>query len=277
MSTLRNASLRASRAFTLIELIGVMAVLAILASVAAPRTLKAIDHAVVDAERKNLSQVGEHLKRYLRTYGAVPAAPTSYPTPPAVPVWCTELARLADLNPQELYTNRRQMRRVYLLEPVTAPNPTPRAMIISSMRSGVAVPTGAVNATTFAAIWDTPADKVPPGFTAWSDVAGQGNSVEYLVIERVNLAPDNQTYSVALKNTSSGATASTGTYRVFNPANAQVATGSLAAGAMVPLALRTGYRCELYTATAPTTANYIYVVSNLGRTLEYDGTSWKAL
>ncbi|MEO6001806.1 MAG: type II secretion system protein [Opitutus sp.] len=173
--------------FTLIELIGVMAIMAIMASVLVPNVLKSIDRAAVAAEAQTLHQLGSQVKLYLQAN----AVPPSTAIPPTVPNWTTQLATYADLNAADVAKNRRQVARTYVLEPVTGPAVSGRALLISSMRSGL-VPPAATSINTLARfddIWQTPDGTVPTGASAalwsgWSAVSGSG---EYLLVERINL------------------------------------------------------------------------------------------
>lgn len=218
--------------FSLIEMIGVMAIMAIMASVLVPNVLKAIDRAAVAAEVQTLQSLGAQVKLYLKAN----AVPPTTAIPLAVPNWSTQLATYADLNPADVVTNRRQERRTYVLEPVTAPALPPRAMIISSMRSGL-TPPAATSINTFARfddIWQTGERRVPTGasaslWTGWSAVTGSG---EYLVIERINLQAvyktDFPTFSVVLVNKSLSKAVS---YRVT------LANGSVSAAANLPFSV----------------------------------------
>jgi type II secretory pathway pseudopilin PulG len=193
-------------AFTLIELIGVMAIMAIMASVLVPNVLRSIDRAAVAAEVQTLHHLGAQVKLYLQAN----AQPPITALPPATPNWSTQLATYADLNPADVATNRRQVARTYVLEPVTSPLVSPRAMIISSMRSELAPP-AAASINTFARfddIWQTADGQLPTGASAglwagWSAVDGSG---EYLLIERINLQgiykSDFATFTVVLVNKS---------------------------------------------------------------------------
>ena len=201
---LRNGSV--DTAFTLIELIGVLAIMAIMASVLVPNVLKSIDRAAVVAEAQTLRSLGAQVKLYLQAN----ATPPTSAIPPGLPNWTTQLATYADLNPADLARNRRQVLRTYVLEPVTGSTVSPRAMIISCMRSGLTVPP-ASSINTFARfddIWQTAEGRVPTGasaglWTGWAAVDGSG---EHLVIERINLQSiyktEFATYSVILVNKS---------------------------------------------------------------------------
>jgi prepilin-type N-terminal cleavage/methylation domain-containing protein len=253
--------------FTLIELIGVLAIIAILASVLAPNAIKSLDRAAVRAEVTNLQSLNEQVKLYLRSTGS----------PPAVGTWTTALATYSDLSPADLLTNRRNMARVYLLDP--AATPAPRAIILSSMRSGLALPPAAsINtAARFQEIWQTPDGSVPPtsSWAGWSAWAGVANSGEYLVISRVNLLPvyhtDLQTFTVTLNNRGTGTisynlVSATGVY--------QPAINVAAGGTAILSGLRPRERIYLYRAAGGVTLDYAYIVSDTGMTFDFDGTKW---
>ena len=192
--------------FTLIELIGVMAIMAIMASVLVPNVLKSMDRAAVAAEVQTLRNLGAQTKLYL----SANAVPPISSIPPLVPNWTTQLATYADLNPADIARNRRQVARTYVLEPVTAPTVATRAMIISSMRSGLNPPvsTSINTLARFDDIWQTAADQVPSGVSAslWAGWNAVGGSGECLQIERINLQSvyksEFATFTVVLVNKS---------------------------------------------------------------------------
>ena len=172
-----------SAAFTLIEMIGVLAIMAIMASVLVPNVLRSMDRAAVRAEAETLKALGEQTKQYLRANGIAPTAAN----------WTTTIGTFADIAPIDIATNKRAMARVYLLEPTIAPATAQRAMILSTMRVGLALPTAANigTAAQFNSLWQTANNAVPStaswgGWSAWTAVI---NSGEYLLIERINLQP----------------------------------------------------------------------------------------
>src|SRR5690606_11617800 len=124
--------------------------------------------AAVRAEAENLAALGEQLKLYVRDKGALPTTAV----PSAVPNWTTQLAAYADLNPSDLWINRRQNTRMFVSDPATQ-----RAMFLSSMRSGLPLPAIADVNANFAAIWDTPQGQVPStaGWGAWSGMQDAGD------------------------------------------------------------------------------------------------------
>lgn len=263
MSPLARASARAGRrAFTLVELIGVMAIIAILAAIAVPATLRTIDRAAVQAEVTNLRRVGANVPLHYRLTGTLPTTAN----------WATILAPYTDLPPSALTTNLRQMARVYLIDP--AATPSPRAIILSSMRTGLALPpASAINtAARFQDIWQTLDGQVPTivswaGWTAWNAV---GSSGDYLVIERINLTSALQTFTLTLNNTGASAVS----YNLVLPTGSQ-SPQPVPVG-ISTLTLRTGDRLNLYRAAAGVNLGYTYVVSTHGLTFQWDGTRWTA-
>lgn len=259
---------RAAAGFTLIELIGVLAIIAILAGVLAPNALRSLDRAAVKAETETVRRLGEQVELYVRTTGTVPTATN----------WTTTIGTYADLGTANIATNARQIARVFILDP--AATPAPRALLLSGMRTGLALPTAAnINtALRFQDIWGTADGSVPSttswaGWSAWSAVA---NSGDFLVIRRINLSAiystDLQNLTITLKN-SGGTTAS---YVLVSPAGAAGAAQNVAAGATVILtAQKPKTRIDLYRTSGGGTLNYSYVLNTLGRTFEYDGTNWK--
>jgi prepilin-type N-terminal cleavage/methylation domain-containing protein len=170
--------------FTLIEMIGVLAVMAILATVLVPNVIRSIDLASIKAEAESLHHMGDQIKTYRRDTGDLPGQGAGGP-------WYTELAVYSDLSSAALQTNSRRNDRVLFLE---SPANTPRVILLSSMRPGLALPAvlGA-----FQTVWDTLDDQVPAGWPiAW---ANQG---QYLVIERVNLRAYLPNLKLVLNNNS---------------------------------------------------------------------------
>lgn len=253
--------------FTLIEMIGVLAIMGILAGVLVPNALRAIENAAVAAEVKTLHGLGDQVRTYLRTQG----------TPPPVATWTTALGTYADLSPADLATNKRQMNRVYLTDPASVP--TQRVIILSSMRTGLALPTAAnINtAVRFQDIWQTTDGSLPTalswgGWAAWSAVAGSGS---YLVIERVNLAP---IYSTDLQNltiTLNNPTGTTASYNIVLADGTVQSAVNVPGGSTVTLPNRRAReRFNLYRAAGGATLNYSYVLSSTGKTFDFNGTNW---
>jgi prepilin-type N-terminal cleavage/methylation domain-containing protein len=258
---------RPRHGFSLIELIGVLAIIAILAGVIAPNVIKSVDRAAVRAEEETMSRLGEQLKLHLRDNGA----------PPTAANWTTALAAYADLAPANIATNPRGLSRRYIPDPATSP--TERVLVLSSMRAGLNVPTSANinNATRFQQVWDTAAGSIPPstswaGWNAWTAVA---TSADYLVIERVNLLPvylnHLQTQTITMNNTG-GTTAS---YIIVPSGGSAQPAVNIAAGATVVVStLRSRDRINLYSSAGGVGLVYTYVVSDSGRTFDFDGSKW---
>lgn len=254
---------RSRAGFSLIEMIGVMAVMAILATVLVPNALKSIERSAVRTEAETLRNLGEQAKLYLRDAATMPTAAN----------WNTVLGTYASLSPAELLTNRRQMNRVYVLDPVAA---NQRALLISSMRTGVAPQTAAfigANGTRFSDVWNWNTSgspfAAPGGWGAWNAA-----NIEYLVIERINFAPvyrtDLQAYTVSLRNLGTGTTS----YRLIR-ANGSTVVGNISAGTSVALtSLYARDRVELYKAASQFTLDLTYVVSTTGKTYDFNGTNW---
>jgi prepilin-type N-terminal cleavage/methylation domain-containing protein len=187
--------------FSLIELIGVIAIMAIMAGVLVPNVLKTVDRAAVVAEQRTAENLGTQLKMYVRR-NPLPPAPGSVSTMPAVPAWATSLAQYSDLSSWDVTYNRRQQCRIYLTNASAF-----RAIILSSMRAGLALP-ASVSAAQFQQIWDTPQGRIPPvsswaGWTAWTPNPNS-DFAEYLIVQRIDLRAELQTLRVSLNNTDMG-------------------------------------------------------------------------
>lgn len=258
--------LRSATAFTLVEMIGVMAVMTILAGVLTPNLLRTIERTAVRAEAENLRALGDQIKLYLRDNATMP----STALPPTIPNWSSQLAFYSSLSANDIYTNKRQMNRLYVPDPVVA---NQRAMLVSSMRTGVALPSSASISTNFTAIWNT-ADGTVPAVAGWG--AWNSNNIEFLVIERVNLATvyrnDLQILNVSLNNLG-GTTCS---YQVVQANGTVLASVNLTAGASTfpALNLRPRDRLNLYRAAGAVTLDYSYIVSTTGKTFDFNGTVW---
>jgi len=251
-----------NQAFTLIEMVGVLAIMAILAAVIAPNALRTIERAATNAEADSLRALDDQVKQYLRDTANVPTAAN----------WNTVLAPYASLSPADLLTNRRQMTRVFVPDPIVA---NQRAMFISSMRTGVALGPAAT-AAAFAAVWNWDTNNLaasppPVGWNAWNK-----DNIEFLVIERVNLTSvyrtDLQSLTLTLNNKGS----------VPVSYNLVLADGTIqpwvdiAVGATATLANRHPKdRLNLYRAAGGMNLDYSYVVSTSGKTFDFkDAIYW---
>ncbi len=251
----------------MIEMIGVIAIMAILASVVAPNALRALERAAVTAEGQTLRSLGEQVKLYLRAQGVAPTAAN----------WTVAIGNYADISPLDIATNKRQMARVYFTDPAAVP--TQRAIIISSMRTGLALPTAAnINtAIKFQDIWQTIDGALPTalswgGWAAWNAVAGSG---EYLIIERVNLAPVYSTDLQSLTITLNNRAAITASYNiVLADGTVQLPVNVLAGATAILANRRPKERFNLYRAAGGVTLDYSYVLSTTGKTFDFNGTNW---
>jgi type II secretory pathway pseudopilin PulG len=259
---------RRAAAFTLIEMIGVLAIMAIMASVLVPNALRSMDRAAIKAEAENLAALGEQTKQYLRANGIAPTSAN----------WIAAIGTFSDLAQADIATNKRAQARVYLLEPATAPALPPRAMILSSMRAGLALPTAA-NITTsaqFLSLWQTADNAVPStaswgGWSAWTAVA---NSGDYLLIERINLLPIYNTDLANVTLTLNNRGAATASYNLVLPdGTSQTAVNIVAGGNVVLTGLLPRTRLNLYSTASGGTLNYTYVVGTVGRTFDFDATN----
>jgi type II secretory pathway pseudopilin PulG len=254
-------------AFTLIELVGVLAIMAIMAAVIAPSALRSMNRTAEQAEAQNLSGLGAQVALYLRDQGTAPTPAN----------WTTALAQYAGMSSVNLGANSLGISRVYVTDP--AANPTPRAMILSSMRRNLALPTAAniATAAAFSSIWQTPDGSVPPvsGWAGWAGWAATAGGGEYLVIQRINLgyvyATDLRNFTITLNNRS-GAVAS---YKLVSGSGAAAPAVNVAAGANVMLPNQTPKtQISLYTAAGGVGLNYSYVISASGKTFDFDGVNW---
>ena len=268
MKTTDTPSLsRTSAGFTLVEMIGVMAIIAILATVMVPNALRMIERAAVRAEADTLHSLGEQVALYLRDNRLLPT--------PGNGNWNNQLATYATLNANDILFNKRQtvITRLYVPDPIAA---NQRVMLFSSMRRGVALASYANIQANFSAIWNAQDGTVPPGagWGGWSTVPAPGN-IEYLVIERVNLAAVYRTdllpYSITLNQLGAG----TVSYWVTWANGAAPTFGTLtnATTPTVTLTLVSRDRVNLYSDAAGTVLKYTYVVSNSPKTFDYT-TGW---
>jgi prepilin-type N-terminal cleavage/methylation domain-containing protein len=250
-------SFTARAGFTMIEMIGVMAIMAILAAIIAPAGLRSIERSAVRAEASTLKELSEQIRLYARDTAALPGAGT----------WTTDLTgatRYSSLSAAEALTNKRQTNRLYVVDAANQ-----RALIISSMRTGVALPSYAQVSGSFQSVWDTPADTAPTsaGWGAWN-----GANAEFLLIERINCRRELQTFPITLKNSTPPAPGTQVSY-VTAPLSGSPLNGTLNSGVQITVALRTGDRINLYRPPGAI-LDYTYVVGSRGASFEFNGTTW---
>jgi len=257
---------RTGAAFTLIEMIGVMAIMAIMAGVLLPNVLKSIENAAVKAEADTIHNLGEEAKLYLRDNSVEPTAAN----------WNTVLATYASLNPTDLLTNKRQMNRIYVPDPVAA---NQRALLVSSMRTGIALPTAATISANFSAVWNwnplaTPFT-APPGWGAWNV-----NNAEFLVIERINFAQvyrtDLASYTVILNNQSVAPASRTVSFQILNATGTVRLQNTLqpkpALNWQQTVTLGPKERLNLFSQATYSPLDYSYIGTSGDKTFEYTDT-----
>ncbi len=263
----KNHQIARKDGFSLIEMIGVLAIMAILAGAIVPNALKSIDRAAVRSEKSNLENLSNSLKLHLKTNGSVPTPAN----------WASTLAALNDLNATDISQNDRRISRSFIRDSnSTTPN---RVLILSSMRTGLTLPAeSALNTTRFNTIWDTADGSIPAtsswsGWTNWNNVS---TSEDYLLIQRINLSQiyqtDLATFTVSLNNTSSTTVSYTITSNGITSAAINIAATPPATATITGLAK--GDRMNLYTAANGTSLGYTYVISESGKTFDFDGTGW---
>ncbi len=283
MINLNAPSFRRPAGFTLVEMIGVLAILTILAGIITPNVLHTIERAAVRAESDNLHVLGGEIALYLRDNAIMPTTAV----PPSLPNWTSQLATYSALSAADILTNKRQMTRLYVPDPVAA---NQRAMLLSSMRTGVALPAAATISANFQTIWNTADGKVPvaAGWGAWgAGPAPALDNIEYLVIERVNLSSvyrtDLQPLTITLNNKTPIAAAppapavpatnasyvitlANGTVQARQPVNATV---SVVLSLMHPKD-----RIDLYRVLVGGSPDSSYVLSTNSKTFDFNGTNW---
>lgn len=239
--------------FTLIEMIGVIAIMAILAAVVTPNALRMLDREATRAEVSTLHTLGEQVKLYLRETDIEPTSAN----------WNTMLgtANYVALSPADLLVNRRQMTRIYVSNPASQ-----RAMFLSSMRNGLALPPVNTISANFGTIWDTPQGSVPGGGGWGSWNAG---NIEYLVIERINLRP---VYLTDLQDLPIVLTIASGTpsYRLVRANGAIVQRGTTPAN----FNAHPNQKLELYRNNNYTNLDSTYVFTSRGAQYNFNGTTW---
>jgi len=251
--------------FTLIEMIGVIAIMGILAAVITPNALRTLDRAAERAEADTLHNLGEQVKLSFKVNGWLPGLK---PTPPFT-TWDQDLWTFADMNPADIVTNKRQMARVFVLEPGAMPK---RAMLLSSMRSGLAL--GPANtAAAFTAVWnwnaagDLTLFPPPAGWAAWNNT-----NIEYLVIERVNLQAVYMT--INLSNNTAKSTNLVG-YRIQPVGGPPGGLQTLTKGTSQTLTMRPNERLDLYNTNVGTgVPDYTYIVSSGFKVIDFDDTNF---
>jgi prepilin-type N-terminal cleavage/methylation domain-containing protein len=271
--------------FTLLEMIGVIAVMAILAATITPNALRMLDRAAVRAEVDTLHNLGEQTKLFLQAKGW---APGLNPTLPA-PTWDQDLGTFADISSADIVTNKRQIARSYIYEPAVLP--PKRALLLSSMRTGLALPVAANLNTTalFDNVWNTADGTVPLAGGSWAGWAAwratlNGNAGDYLIIERINLASiyntDLQSLTITLNNKGSTAVSY----------NLVLADGTSQAAVNIPAPVlpstttvvilsnrRPKERINLYRSAAGVNLDYSYVLTTTssGKTFDFNtATNW---
>ncbi len=269
-------------AFTLVEMIGVMAILAILATMVVPNALHSVDRIAVTAEADTVHNFATQTKTFLRAYGKGPGRVSAN-------AWNQDLAQYSDLGANDVLTNKRQVARVFIYEPVAAGVTPKRVLILSCMHTGLILPTAAnLNTTSlFDNVWNTSDYTIPAGtppscwagWAAWRTVLN-GNAGDYLIIERVNLNSEyatvdwsmnnsNTTYAVSCIVTwADGSTATT--YNLAKSPNTPLST---AAGTLLKLHVRD--KVAFYSAASPGVVLFSYVASDGPRTFTYS-TTWTA-
>lgn len=265
-----NISGHGSRGFTLIELIGVLAIIAIMASVIAPNALRSLDRAAVRAEAETAAQLGEQIKLHLRDQGVLPTTAN----------WTTAIANYSDLAAIDIQRNKRLNNRLLVFD--TSTTPYPRALILSSMRTGRNLPNVGSATANFQTIWQTEDSQIPftLGWAGWLRTFDGGGNIratdgDYLVVERINFRPlylgELQDLTVALKNDG----ASQVSYRITRANGTVAAAVNVAVGATVSLTgLRPNDRVDLYRAAGGSTLDYTCVLSATGKNFDFDGIRW---
>lgn len=253
---------RQSSGFTLLEMIGVLAIMSILAAVLVPSILKSIEYAALKAEAQTLQNLGESLRQYLKSNSALPVTTI----PPGTPNWTTQLATFSQLSPSDIANTRWGPSRTYVVEPYVAPARPTRAMLLSSMRTGQAVPTAAsINASVnyFNDIWNTADGSIPSGASAGLWGAWSASTAQFLTIQRVTLSDINtadlQTFTIALNNR----TGTTVGYRFTEYTTGIVTAGTISATLTTPVVptVHPRDKLELYRDSARTQLDYTYIFS----------------
>lgn len=174
-----------TRGFTLIEMIGVLAIMSIMAAVLVPSVLKSVERAAMKAELQTMENLAESLREYVK----VNTVPPTTAIPPAAVNWTKQLAGFANVTSTEIEFTRWGTPRVFVVDPAGAASGSPRALIISSMRNGLALPTAAnlSTAARFSDVWDTADSTVPSGASAALWTGWSAATAPFLVVQRVSL------------------------------------------------------------------------------------------
>jgi len=183
-----------SSGFSLIEFIGVMAVLAILASAMAPLVVRQSDKSVLANEVAQVSAISNALSMDVIRNRAVPDETT----------WANVAANWTMRPAAQISRNPRRFDRAYLIDSsgwlggYAAGSPysqagsasglssrptTARAMIVSTIATGLPVASGRPASAAFNDIWITQPLAKPSTWTTW------GGSGADLVIQRITLDP----------------------------------------------------------------------------------------
>lgn len=245
--------------FTLLEMIGVLAIIAIIASVIGPNVIRSIDRAAVRAEVENLHRLGESVKMYLRERGTVLNSGN----------WGTQLSiTYADVGSTEIITNRRLVDRRFVYDA-----PSQRLMLFSSMRTGLNLPLEATLAASFAGIWNTPPDAIPPIPVAFVWPGWNLTNAEYLVIERINLQSifltDLQTFPIKLTNP----TATPQTFRVYRRDGTFETAGTVTNAGTTTVDVLPQKRIDLYRDAAPAPILDLSYFVDAGHNFQFDATT----
>jgi hypothetical protein len=270
----------------------------LLAAAIAPNALHMLDRAAVRAEAGTLHNLGEQVKLFLK---ANSWAPGLNPVPANRLPWNQDLGTFADISPADIATNNRQISRSYIYEPTATPK---RVLILSNMRSDptLLLPIASDLNTTarFDDVWNTIDGQIPAlGVNSWAGWAPwrailNGKAGDYLVIERVNLAPIYSTdlvdLTLTLNNLNPVGNTTTVSYNLVGTDGVTRKVGTIPPGPGTSVILdlahlfplsppRPRERLDLFhqPAAGVKTLDYSYVLtsSSNGKTFDFkDATSW---
>lgn len=247
--------------FTLLELIGVLAILSILAVTVAPTALRTIEAASIKAEKESMTSIGKAIREYTRKNGSVPLATLGTP-----PTWVTQISANVENGTLDIWRNKRQVNRVLLVN-------GNRAMVLSSMRQGLNLPTQAgTTPVQFDDIWMTRDGDVPTSTNwpaGWTNASVQ-DAGQYLAIERINLSEYLNTRAISL-----AVTAGAPSYRLKPKATGVLGPAITTFGTLNQIP---GDYIELYRDAAATPAQLAmtYTVVDRDQNFIFDGTVWKS-